>query len=430
MKAVRLSLVIMTAALLTLGVSGLAFAFHSGGVAECEGCHSMHSSPSAAIGFLLVGATQTETCLECHQGHGDTGPSSYHISSASDMGSGPPLQRTPGGDFAWLQKTYSWGTGTGDIEHGYTHGHNIIAPSKGYNVDPENATAPGGGSFPAAQLACNSCHDPHGKYRRNAAGTISTTGGAIWASGSYPGTGNEPRTVGTENLSVGVYRLLAGMGYAKDGVTFPGNPAAKVPSTYNRTEASTQTRVAYGRATTGGHVAWGTWCATCHPNMHSVTGGGYTHPTDIALGGDVAGNYQAYVKSGDMTGAATASYLSIVPFITNSADYTALGALAVNNDTQLAGPGANDQVSCLSCHRTHASAWPHMLRFSYGYEFVTKNGEYVATDNPDFPNWGSRRFAQAQGRTIADMTAGYYGRAASRWSAYQRVLCNKCHAKD
>ncbi len=52
MKAVRLSLVIMAAALLTIGVSGLAFAFHSGGVAECGGCHSMHS-PAGGGSFLV-----------------------------------------------------------------------------------------------------------------------------------------------------------------------------------------------------------------------------------------------------------------------------------------------------------------------------------------------------------------------------------------
>ena len=43
-------------------------------------------------------------------------------------------------------------------------------------------------------------------------------------------------------------------------------PAAVVPSSYNRTEASAQTRTAYGHATTGGHVSWGNWCASCHPD--------------------------------------------------------------------------------------------------------------------------------------------------------------------
>ena len=37
MKGLKLSLVIMAVALLTLGLGGVSYAFHSGGVAECEG---------------------------------------------------------------------------------------------------------------------------------------------------------------------------------------------------------------------------------------------------------------------------------------------------------------------------------------------------------------------------------------------------------
>ncbi len=436
MKAVKLSLVIMAAAILTIGISGMAYAFHSGGVAECEGCHSMHSPAGS---FLLLAATQSETCLLCHEHAGDTGPSSYHISTAiADMpGTGnamaSPKQRTPGGDFGWLRKTYTWADGTATVtEDGSTHGHNIIAPVNGYDVDPVNTMSPGG-SYPANSLACNSCHDPHGQFRRRADSSVAKTGGAIWASGSYSGTAgaNEPKTVGSENLAVGVYRLLAGSGYTKGGVaiSYSGVPAAKVPGTYNRSEATTQTRVAYGSVTTVGHTSWSQWCSTCHTAMHQT--GVAKHPTERDLGSTIANLYGQYVKSGDLTGSAGSSYLSIVPFTKAAAgDYTTLNTLAQNNDSQLGGPGNTDQVSCVSCHRTHASAWPHMLRFSYGYEFMTKNGEYVATDNPDFANWGSRRFIQAQGRTIADMQAGLYDRPATKWSAYQRVLCNKCHAKD
>jgi predicted CXXCH cytochrome family protein len=434
MKAFKLSLVIMAAAILTIGISGMAYAFHSGGVAECEGCHSMHSPVSTS--YLLVAATQSETCLTCHEHAGDTGPSSYHVSTASgDMpGTGnamlPPKQRGPAGDFGWIRKTYTWGTGTGDVEDGSTHGHNVVAAVNGYVVDPVNSTSPGG-SYAANQLACNSCHDPHGQFRRLANNTIARTGGAIWASGSYSGTANEPKTVGSEALAVGVYRLLAGSGYTKSGVAinFPGVPPAKAPSNYNRSEATTQTRVAYGTVSTNGHTTWSQWCSTCHANMHMT--GVSKHPTERDLGSTIANLYNQYKKSGDMSGSVGSSYLSIVPFTkASAADYSTLNTLAQNNDSQLGGPLASDQVSCVSCHRSHASAWPHMLRFSYGYEFVTKNGEYVATDNPDFPNWGSRGPAQAQGRTVADMRAGHYDRPATMWSAYQRVLCNKCHAKD
>ena len=80
MKGLKLSLMVLMATLLALGLSGMAYAFHSGGVAECEGCHSMHS-PKAGGKYLLVGTDTSSTCLSCHVNAGDTGPSSYHIAT-------------------------------------------------------------------------------------------------------------------------------------------------------------------------------------------------------------------------------------------------------------------------------------------------------------------------------------------------------------
>lgn len=423
MRAVRLSLVIMAAALLTFGVSGLAYAFHSGGVAECEGCHSMHA-PKTGGSFLMVGTDQSSTCLTCHEHAGDTSPSSYHISTPGSeiTATTQPKQRTPGGDFGWLKKNYSDTSGTNTYnEDGSTHGHNIIAADFSYVVDPTNSTAPGG-TFPSNQLACNSCHDPHGQFRRLQSGTIVKTGAPIKASGSYNGASNEP----TATEAVGVYRLLAGSGYTKGSVTFNGVPAAKAPSTYNQSEATNQVRVAYGVSTASGHVTWGQWCATCHSNMHST--GNYVHPVDQALGSTISTLYGQYVKSGDMTGTAATSFLSLVPFATNSGDYTVLAPLASNTGTSLDGPGSSDQVTCLSCHRAHASGNMEALRYDNGYEFTTVNGQYVGTDNTSVT--GTRAALQRRGRTIADWQATYYDRPATNFATYQRVLCNKCHAKD
>ena len=93
------------AAVVALAGFGNAYAFHSGGVAECGGCHSMHS-PDPAGTNLLIGPDGSSTCLSCHQQAGLLTPSSYHISTASaDMPLGTaPRQRTPGGDFGWLKK--------------------------------------------------------------------------------------------------------------------------------------------------------------------------------------------------------------------------------------------------------------------------------------------------------------------------------------
>ena len=69
-----------------------AFAFHSGGVAECEGCHSMHNSFEGSANvtgmaqfasgpYLLKAQDQSGACLNCHNA-ADTVGSGYHISTA------------------------------------------------------------------------------------------------------------------------------------------------------------------------------------------------------------------------------------------------------------------------------------------------------------------------------------------------------------
>ncbi len=418
MRAAKITFVILAAALLAAGISTTSYAFHSGGVAECEGCHSMHS-PDPAGDHLLVGDTASAACLSCH---GRSGAGSYHIATPpADLGPGSaPYNITPGGDFGWLEKTYVFTVrGNAVTEDGNHHGHDINAGAFAtWGDTPNNTTAPGG-TYPQSALGCESCHDPHGTFRRNASGAITRnlpgtiSSQPIKASGSYPGAGNEP----TATEAVGVYRLLAGLGYVTDGVTYTGVPAAKVPSTYNRSEATTQTRVAYGVATTGGQITWGDWCATCHGDMHSS--GNYVHPVDEGLTSAIAGLYGAYVKSGDLTGSLATSYLSLVPFATNSGDYAGvLAPLAVNDDTQLGGPASSDQVMCLSCHRAHASGFPYMLRFGYEHEFVTMEGAYTFNSNV------------GRGRTESEMETAYGGRTAATWATYQRVLCNKCHAKD
>jgi hypothetical protein len=420
MKGLKLSLVIMAAALLTFGLSGMAYAFHSGGVAECGGCHSMHS-PNPSGAFLLIGASQSSTCLSCHEHAGDTGPSSYHISTAdADMGPGvPPKQRTPGGDFGWLKKDYSFTVrGTTTNEAGETHGHNIVATDKGYNADVTNTTSPGGGVFSSSQLGCQSCHDPHSANRRLSDGTyargatLGNTTAPIIASGSY----NNSATPAA-GQAVGVYRLLRGLGDNSQGVTFNGVAIAIAPSTYNQTEAINQVRVAYGASDAN---TWGNWCATCHPDMHQT--GGLVHPVDQALG-TVANNYNAYVKSGDLGGTSATSFLSLVPFAENTGTISTLQSHAKNDNTYLNGPATTDQVTCLSCHRSHATGFPEMLRFNMEGEFMVYNSLYPGIDNGTPVQF-------ARGRTSAETQAAYYDRPVTVFASYQRVLCNKCHAKD
>lgn len=428
----------MAAAVLAIGLGGTANAFHAGGVAECSGCHQMHNAPSTD--FLLIKQDPSSTCLSCHMHPGDTAPSSYHVATAdADMPAGvPPIQRGPGGDFGWVKKTYSWTAhGTPTTESGDSHAHNIISLDYGFAVDGTNATAPGG-TYLSANLSCVSCHDMHGEYRRASDGNIYTPKdgkGPIVASGS---TG----TIPVAGTTVGVYRLLWGLNPTTAGIpSYPGVPAAVSPGTYNRSEVTYQTRVAYGIKTTGGHAAWGAWCGTCHAGM---LGGlsSHNHPVDQALGSTIGtgtGNYTMYVATGDMTGvfggfqANQGPFTSLVPFMLAQTDYATLTTYSSKSAVgglPLAGPASGDQVSCLSCHRAHASGWKNMLRWNPDNTFLTEldsagNVTWPGTDVPG-DNSGA-----SMGRKKAEIAASYYDRDARVFeTGYQRSLCNKCHAKD
>jgi predicted CXXCH cytochrome family protein len=423
MKSLRVGLAFLAGASLLLIAGGTPQAFHSGGVAECGGCHSMHGAPTGGS-FLLIATDPSSTCLSCHMHAGDTGPSSYHIATAdADMPTGvAPLQKTPGGDFGWLRKSYTMTIrGTTSTEAGQTHGHNIVALDTSFNVPDSDNTVSPGGSFSASQLGCESCHDPHGRARRlsdgtyaNAVYTAGSTNAPIIASGSYDNS-----ITPASGQAVGVYRLLRGLGDNSQGVTFSGVAIAIAPATYNRKEDATQTRVAYGHS---GSNTWGAWCGTCHEEMHDAAGNN-RHPIDENLG-DIATAYNAYVKSGDLTGSAASSFTSLVPFVENTGTITTLQSHAKNNDSYLNGPSQSDRVSCLSCHRAHASGWPEALRWNMEGEFMIYNSLYPGTDTtPTVPQF-------ARGRLGAETQAAYYDRPVTKFASYQRVLCNKCHAKD
>lgn len=99
------------------------------------------------------------------------------------------------------------------------------------------------------------------------------------------------------------------------------------------------------------------FCATCHGNFHTLSGGGYgpdagigddnaspfqRHPTDIIL--PASGEYAAYT-----------SYSVEAP-VARTTVYDAM------SDTVTPG---SDVVMCLSCHMAHASDYPDMLRWDY-----------------------------------------------------------------
>jgi hypothetical protein len=441
---------------------GRAYAFHSGGVADCDGCHTMHNSTTdgsanastpmqvgvvgTARAFLLQGSDVSSTCLICH---GKSGISSYHVYSPDYANTdGNHINYTPGGDFSWLQRSFNF-TNHGSVvdSPGMRHGHSIVAADVGLSAD-NRLLPPGSGQtggivdftqgFSGANFSCVSCHNPHGTERlgpndafvQPAAGTA---GLPIKGSGSYSGKSFIASGGDGTTYTAGVYRLLGGKGWSPksnsaDAFTAFNNepPIALAPSGYNQSESTysgaksaKQVIVAYGSGMSE-------WCQNCHPAMHSdqtasASGTYLRHPagSGAKMSATVQSNYNHYVKSGDLS--ATDNYDSLIPFETGKArtDLNTLvggttGNAALNYYTISAD--ANSNPMCLSCHRAHASAFDSMMRWNMNSEFIVSNGVFGA-EPPG-------------GRTATDMQAGMYMRPPTAYSAYQRSLCNKCHAKD
>ena len=143
MKIVKFSLILVAAVAAIIGLSTASYAFHSGGVAECMGCHDIHDGQSASA--LLIAQDISSTCANasCHGArisrqlpypYPDQLPPAY-----------PRPRLTPGGDFGWLLKTYTWSprSGTSSTELGERHGHNIVAGAlPGYVADAQNTHRP------------------------------------------------------------------------------------------------------------------------------------------------------------------------------------------------------------------------------------------------------------------------------------------------
>jgi hypothetical protein len=466
MKRFNLSLGALAAAIAVVGFAPRAYAFHDGGVAYCEGCHTMHNSyKGAALGktavdtgvkFLLKGTDQSSTCLNCH---GNTSGGSYHIYSSNITTGGVVLNFGPGGDFGWLAlPTNATPPGSHAAPNvAQRRGHNVVAAdyvNGSFGVaDPDQTVAPGG-TYAAANLSCISCHDPHSNARViDANGTIqhNTLGVAglpITGSGSYgalPATvtsGTTTTTVG----AVGVYRFLGGAGYVPKsyvgGPQFVADPPVAVaPSSYNRTEAVTPTRVAYGQGMSE-------WCANCHTNIHTTVGDGqsapFIHPAGASAVLNAAANlagttttnaaiYNAYKSSGDLSGTQATSYLTLVPYEEGTNSIATLASHADNTGTQTAGPSTGtENVMCLSCHRAHASGFGSMTRWSAtGDEFITIAGAWPGVDRTDAAKGPGIQYSE--GWTQAQYSAAMYNNPATNFggaTGYNRSLCNKCHAKD
>jgi len=292
---------------------------HAQGVGACNMCHTMHNSQDGALvdpdspngnAFLLVDSTPSDVCLQCHAG--------FVSETLGTDPTNPPAEVGAGNFVFLLEDNLNDGyLGATSPIAGDKAGHNIRAPGWGLAPDGTLATAPGG-SFPASDLGCTSCHDPHGN---------------------------------------GNFRMLNGAGPVQNGLySFAsGAPMAVGLSIYHGSERQ-NSHTAY-------NAGMSAWCGNCHGDFHE-TGTQFKHPSDNVIGPDIANTYNLYRGTSDPNGGSAATaYLAMVPFEDAGATYTGTG-----------GPAASSRVMCLSCHRAHASSAPNAGRWDFNVTLLSKDG--------------------------------------------------------
>lgn len=377
---------VLLGALLLLGSveSSWSEGFHSGGVGNCSGCHSIHSANPAGQ-RLLLNTDSSSICLNCHAGIG--GPNSPSVFSPD----GSAL--TPGGDFYWLTRNFSWLEGESPAD---SHGHNVVAAD--FNLFPDVVlTQAPGGTYPSINLGCTSCHDPHGQV----SGGTALASPPVSQSGSYA-------DVPAAGTSSGNYRLLGDSRYQPPaGSTFQNEAPLARQSSINKFQESDNSHVDYGSGMSE-------WCGNCHAGL--LRGGGamaggagaqhHRSGNNFLLNRRSVTSYNTYLRSGDFSGTAATAYLQFVPFERGTTDVLVLDP----HSTQ--GPDANSNIMCLSCHRAHASAFANIGRWDFAASLLVDS----------HPMLGDT------GATTNDVYYSYYGRdIATEFGSSQGQFCEKCH---
>lgn len=332
-------------AAICLVMSGSTYAFHDHGVANCNGCHTMHNSEDGVFvdpdnetgnAWLLKESTPSDVCLGCHATRSGAVFSADPLAPSSEKGAG---------NFTFLlEDNINDGyKGASNPISGSAAGHNLNAPGHGLAADGTVLTSPGG-SFSSSVMGCTSCHDPHGNAD---------------------------------------FRMLYGAGDdVQDG-----------EATFANAAPDAEGISLYGSETNVNHTAYkggmSAWCGNCHGDFHNS--GNLLHPSGEAIDGSIASNYNQYNGTSDITGGVAATaYLASVPFED-----------AANTTTSTAGPSASSKVSCITCHRAHASSAPNAGRWDFNLGGLEKDG----------------------------LESGSY-KIPNPYDGYQRSLCNKCHVKD
>ena len=304
---------------LSLLPAGAAFGFHDGGSGTCDYCHITHNSQdgltvrSGSDGQALLRAeSPSDLCLACHAG----APGQV---LGSDALAPPPEKGAGNFVFLYEDNLNDAPESPGMVVPGDAAGHNILAPGHGLVSDSRFISAPGG-SYPASELACTSCHDPHGNSN---------------------------------------FRFLLDVGQDA-GTSFTFRDAAPRAEGISVEGGEMEDKGLHSAYLAG----MSRWCGNCHGRYHERGESAFQHPVDRPMGNAEIQRYNSYEGDGSLSGGSVATaYLPEVPFEDASSTVTSRQ-----------GPSASSRIMCLSCHRAHATSAPAAGRWDFNVELLSEDG--------------------------------------------------------
>jgi predicted CXXCH cytochrome family protein len=301
-------------------------------------CGGCHGTHNGRIEPLLLKQTATDVCLSCHAVRTPIVLSVDPLLPSTELGAG---------DFVFIGEDNINDAADGALNPipGHRAGHNVVTLSYGITADPTFETAPGG-TFPSRDLGCTSCHDPHGseKFRM------------LWGAGDTDSSGFRFVYSAPGGLELGVW----------------GD--AESPERHSSYQSG-----------------WSAWCGNCHGRYHKETGR-FGHPIERNLGGNARRSYNEYNGETDPYGGLPeTAYVPEVPFEDPN-----------GSSTSAAGPSERGEVTCLSCHRAHATSALAAMRWDTTIVHLEDDG----------------------------VNSGSYALPNPYPGASQRALCIKCHVDE
>jgi hypothetical protein len=406
------------------GTGPLTSQYHSYDGLICTDCHTLHGSENGAAvsagagagnwaggaGYreLLKKGDWTDMCLSCHK-------EGYNTSATADLpsvvnsgwtapivmtlnGTEPAGVSLPAGDFYYSNVDPKKGHNPA-----YTKGSMATATSKLMAADTTLGSTPPGGAITDSEWSCHSCHGMHSRFsgsysawrqiKRKVNGIVTT--GDVSGLGVETVVPSDVQNASYEPIKSNSRGDIQGTNYVnlrKDGNALQG---ADLLADYSDTNKNIYQ---------GG---FSSFCSACHGDFHGGNGEARTadnaktrvnstwikHPTNVTMDMSTGSKYgittyKAAVTNAQGTNPNPVGYDWRYPLVKADADFTVKSTVASMTDA--ATLATTDRMSCLTCHKAHASQYENMTRWdTNAHSFIANGatdfeGQVSTGDNPAY----------------------------------------------